>query len=163
MLKSRKLAIASVVCTAGVLGLSPSAIAKPHKTHFKKIAEVTTFAASVFGPRAELTTPPFNPGPHGKIRVTVQGAVTENAQYGQRAGVDGTLTCSKGGQQLSASSGVVQTLLPFTTTYSTNVTGIKDPKTCTLYPFAYWDPETPPDNATLWPKGIIALTVFLKK
>jgi tetrahydromethanopterin S-methyltransferase subunit E len=124
---------------------------------------VTTFAASVFGPRAELTTTPFNPGPHGKIRVTAEGSVLYNAEYGERAGVDGTLTCSKGGRRLSASSGVIQTLLPFTTTYSTNATGIRDPKMCTLSPFAFWDPETPPSDARNWPKGYIVLTVFLKK
>jgi hypothetical protein len=161
-----KLAIASVACAAAAaLSLSPAASAKPKKTEFKEIARSATFAASVFGPRAELTTREFNPGPHGKIRVQVGGTVTENSQYGAHAAVSGTLTCSQGKNIINGRSvsNTYPTFFPFTLTFRTSVTGIKDPKVCVLHLSSYWDPQPPPSDARLWPKGVIATFVDLKK
>jgi len=165
MLRHRKLAIASVACAAAALALTPAVVAKPKKTKFKTIGETVVYAGSVFN-RAELTTPSFTPGPNGKLKISVNGAVSHDpAGHGSQGHVSGTLTCKKGDQEMSASTDLL-TYYPFETTYKTSVTGIKDPKRCVLTVAGWWDPVVDPVGLLIgpnWPHGNIELTVRLKK
>jgi len=167
MLNRKKIAISVIACASAALALSPPALAKPKKTKFEKIADTTHYAGGVYE-AAQLTTRSFNPGPNGKIRIGVTGAVDQNADYGDRAAVSGTLTCSKAEQQLSASTKELTYFTSgFVRTYRTSVTGIKNPKRCTLQLSAWWEPVVPPDvflnPVSEWPHGSIYMNVFLKK
>jgi hypothetical protein len=122
------------------------------------------YAGSAFD-ALHLTTRPFNPGPNGKLKFNFSGAVAHDpAGFGNRGHVSGTLTCTKGGQEKSAGTEVL-TYFPFETTYKTSVTGIKDPKRCTLHVSAWWDPVPTATGpfAHNWPHGIIDVFVYLKK